>query len=229
MSLIEKAYFTLDEIEDRWQLPRRDVVYLAENGLLRLSVRLYDVRLERGYYEEMAEGDCARVPTDQAPFTGLQDLQEHDAFLLFRDGQAQVSHFAAPAPEYRCLLGPAESIAIREPDVVVRREERDSVETSHGLLRSGVAKGAGFRQLNDYAEVHCSGLAFHLGPVQARVVKRLHEAAVAGVPWCTGKTVLGDAGSACTRMADVFKSQRHWRRLIESDRRGHYRLQLQPD
>ena len=37
MSLIDKAYFTLEEIEERWQLPHRDVVYLAENGLLKLS------------------------------------------------------------------------------------------------------------------------------------------------------------------------------------------------
>lgn len=229
MSLIEKAYFTLDEIEDRWQLPRRDVVYLAENGLLRLSVRLYAVYLEQGYYEEMDGGDWARIPTQHGRFTGLQDLHEHDAFVLFRDGQAQVEAFAAPAAEYRWLVEPTASIMVCERDVVVRREERDRVECSPGLVRAGVANGASFRQLNGYAEVHCSGVVFHLGPVQARVVQRLHEAALAGVPWCAGKAVLGEAGSACTRMADVFKSQRHWRRLIESDRRGHYRLHLRPN
>ena len=35
-----------------------------------------------------------------------------------------------------------------------------------------------------------------------------------------------EAGSSCTRMADLFKSQRHWRELIASDGRGHYRLAI---
>ena len=90
MSLIDKAYFMLEEIEERWRLPHRDVVYLAENGLLKLSVRLFHVRLEWGTFEEMADGDWARVPTDQRWFSGLQDLREHDAFRLFRDGEVAV-------------------------------------------------------------------------------------------------------------------------------------------
>jgi hypothetical protein len=48
MSLIDKAYFTLEELEERWQLPHRDLVYLAENGLLRMSVRLFGVEIECG-------------------------------------------------------------------------------------------------------------------------------------------------------------------------------------
>jgi hypothetical protein len=67
---------------------------------------------------------------------------------------------------------------------------------------------------------------FIQGPVLARVVKRLHDAAISAIPWCEGKLILGEAGSSSTRMADVFKSQPHWRRLIESDGRGRYRLRV---
>jgi hypothetical protein len=42
----------------------------------------------------------------------------------------------------------------------------------------------------------------------------------------TGKLILGEAGSSSTRMSDVFKSQPHWRRLIDSDGRGRYRLRV---
>jgi hypothetical protein len=52
----------------------------------------------------------------------------------------------------------------------------------------------------------------------------LDEAATSSNPWREGKLILGEAGSASTRMADVFKSQPHWRRLIDSDGRGRYRL-----
>jgi hypothetical protein len=227
MSLIDKAYFTLEEIEERWQLPRRDVVYLAENGLLKLSVRLFSVRLEQGYYDELTDGDWARVPTEQRWFTGLQDIGQHDAFRLFRDGQANIDRFAAPADEYCDVLYP-EHITVRTSDVVIRREERDRVEGQHRLLRAGAPRGPAFHQLNDYSEVYVSGLIFKLGSVQSRVVRQLHKAALTGEPWCNGKTVLEAAGSACTRLADLFKSQRHWRELIESDGRGRYRLLLPP-
>ena len=228
MSLIDKAYFTLEEIEERWQLPRRDVVYLAENGLLKLSVRLFNVRLERGYYDELTDGDWSSVPTERRGFSGLQDIGQHDAFRLFRDGQATIDRFDAPAEEYCEVLEPPEGIPVRASEVVVRREERDRVERQHGLMRAGTPRRPAFQQLNDYNEVHLSGLIFKLGSVQSRVVRQLHKAALAGEPWCNGKTVLEAAGSACTRLADLFKSQRHWRELIESDGRGRYRLLLPP-
>lgn len=225
MSLIDKTYFTLEEIEERWQLPHRDIVYLVENGLLTLSVRVSNVRLELGEYQELAKGDRDRLPTDQHWFSGLRDLAQHDAFRLFRDGHADVDQFRAPAGHYCDLLAP-DSIPIRVCDVVIRREERDRVESRHGLVRAGTPRGPAFQQLNDYGEVHLSGLIFKLGSLQSQVVKQLHKAALTGEPWCDGKTLLHTAGSACTRLADLFKSQRHWRQLIESDRRGRYRLRL---
>ncbi len=208
MSLLDKDYFTLEEIVDRWRLPHRDVVYLAENGLLRLSVRLFGVPMER---------TC---------FSGLRDLRESDAFRLFRDGQVRIDQLAAPEGEYCYLLEPTRSVLVRLSDIVVRKEERDRVERRHRLVRGGTPQGPALRQFNAYSEVHLGGLVFQLGPIQARVVKLLHKAAQAGEPWCIGKLVLGEAGSACTRMADLFKSQPHWRRLIESDGRGRYRLSL---
>jgi hypothetical protein len=226
MNAIDKAYFTLEEIEERWQLPHRDVVYLAENGLLKLSVRLFNVRLEWGEFEDFGNGHWNRIPTDQRWFSGLQDLREHDAFRLFRDGEAQIDQFAVPEEHHYChLLEPTDSLLIRATDVVVQRQERDRVERQHGL--AGATKPqvrTSFKQLNDYGEVHVDGWTFKFGHVQSRVVKQLHRAAITGDPWCNGKALLAAAGSSSTRLADLFKSQRDWRQLIESDRRGNYRL-----
>jgi hypothetical protein len=69
-------------------------------------------------------------------------------------------------------------------------------------------------------------LVFHLGPIQAKIVKQLHKAALTNEPWRSGTLLLEGAGSTSIKLADVFKSKRHWRRLIESDRRGKYRLRL---
>ena len=57
MTPIEKEYFALEELEERWQLPRRDLAYLAENGLLKVvpgsdeiaAVGEPDVRLNQSW------------------------------------------------------------------------------------------------------------------------------------------------------------------------------------
>lgn len=74
--------------------------------------------------------------------------------------------------------------------------------------------------------MRCNGYRFRLGPIQAQVVRALHEAALRGEAWQSGKAILSSAGSKSLRMADVFKSQQDWRELIRSDRRGGYRLNV---
>jgi hypothetical protein len=108
----------------------------------------------------------------------------------------------------------------------VRREERDAVEQRHGLVNGSVPKGPVFQQLNDYGEVRLNGPVFYLGPIQARIVKQPHRAALTDQPWQSGTELLEGARLASIKLADVFKSKRHWRRLIESDGREKYRLRL---
>ena len=75
MVRIEKLYFTLKEIAERWQVKMDDLAYLAENGDLRVSVRLYTVHLEEGIYEpDTRDGHPHRIPFEQSWFSGLQDL-----------------------------------------------------------------------------------------------------------------------------------------------------------
>ena len=59
---IDKSYFTLPEILERWQITEADLIYLAENDKLRLSVRVFGVPMEFGDYEEGADGEPGRVP-----------------------------------------------------------------------------------------------------------------------------------------------------------------------
>jgi hypothetical protein len=68
------------------------------------------------------------------------------------------------------------------------------------------------------------GVEFRLGPIRREVVRKLHEASRTDQPWVSGKLLLPDPTS---RMVDTFKSLKpSWRLLIESDRRGNYRLNL---
>ena len=90
---IEKAYFTLPEILDRWSISEADLIYLAENDKLRLSVRVFGVPLELGDYEETGNGERFRVPWEQSRFSGLLDLHAQDVFQLFRCSEATSQRF----------------------------------------------------------------------------------------------------------------------------------------
>ncbi|MBM3950788.1 MAG: hypothetical protein FJ311_04975 [Rhodospirillales bacterium] len=226
MGLTEKAYFGLEEIEERWGLPRRDLVYLIENGILKVSVRVWSLPVERGCYEDAAEGPFP-MPLERRPISGLLDLTPVVAHRLLRDGHGTVENFAAPEGEYLWIMEPVNTIRVRVEDLVVRREERDRVEREHPIgTRAGAGGKPAFEHRDDYSEVHIQDRTFHLGACQAKVVRALHEAAKSRIPWRHGKEVLGEAGSSCSRMADLFKTQKNWRSLILSDRKGRYRLNL---
>ena len=225
---IDKLYFTLPEILERWRICETDLVYLAENDKLRLSVRVFGVPIEFGDHEEAADGQRFRVPWEQSSCSGLLDLHARDVFQLFRCGEVHLENFRTPKADYAQTCGDAQPVLVMIGDLLLRREERDRFEIETGFSPDGQPmEEATFIHSADYFEVRCNRCRFKLGPIQAEVVRALHEAAQAGAPWQNGKAILSRAGSKSLRMADVFKSQANWRRLIRSDRRGGYRLDLE--
>ncbi|MCC3861775.1 hypothetical protein [Pseudemcibacter aquimaris] len=230
MSFIEKDYFTLEEIEARWGMPRRDLVYLAENGLLKVSVRLFGAVIETGYIEEDQEsGQGYTVPCSRDRYRGLMDLRDFDAYKIFTNGSSVISAFDALPMEYAHLLSPEDGLTITTKELVIRREERDRVELKHNLTGDeDHPTNNGLKHNKDFTEVSLNGQTYNLGPIQADVVSRLHRSMLDGGMWRSGKQVLAEAGSQSHRMQDVFKSQKNpsWRELIVSNKRGLYRLNV---
>ena len=224
---IEKLYYTLPEIIQRWSISEEDLIYLAENDQLRLSVRVFGVPVEFGSYEETPDGQVHRVPSERRPLSGLLDLHAHDVFQLFRCGELHLTGFRLSGADYAVVTDEAKAVFVLIGDLLLKREERDRFEVQSGFAAGGHAVDAGtFVASHDYQEVLCNGHKFRLGPIQAQVVRVLHEAAEVGEPWQNGKKILTAAGSRCLKMSDVFKSKNNWRELIRSDRRGGYRLNV---
>ncbi len=224
---IEKAYFTLEEILERWTMREVDLRYLAETDQLRLSIRCFNLPMEFGDQEETDEGRYLTIPWEQGYYSGLLDLCVRDVFQIFRNGEVQTGYFRSARAAYACLWGVRETLTIRKSDLVLRREERDRIEAARGFFGAVAGpriQSIGFEASADYMDVRCGGYRFQLGAIQAKVVRFLHEAAQRGDPWQSGKQVLAAAGSRSLKMADVFKSKTHWPQLIESNGRGSYRL-----
>lgn len=222
---IEKTYFTLGEVLARWRIPEADLVYLAENGRLSVSIRVFSLRLEFGDHEETADGERFAVPHEVTAFSGLLDLHPHDVFYLFRDGEAQVTQFLSARADYAQVVEESAAVRVRPCSFLVRREERDRFEAEVGFRVEGSAPAMpAFLASEDYREVRHAGVDFHLGSIQAQVVGALHAAAQAGDPWRCGKVLLAEAGARSLKMSDLFKSKPNWRQLILSNGRGFYRL-----
>ncbi len=225
MVRIEKMYFDLDEIAQRWRVRSHDLAYMAENDELKVSVRLYTVRLEEGIYEpDTRDGQPHRIPFDQSWFSGLHDLTACDAHKVFLHGEARVMHFDALGDAYVEIIEPSEAVVVQLRQLVVRREERDRVEAEHGRAGNSVADGIAFQHDDDFRNLRLGQVRISLGRLQGAVVKHLYEASRSGDGWCFGKALLGEVGSTSKRMSDVFKSKPEWTLLIESDGRGRYRF-----
>ncbi len=207
-------------------MSRRDFDYLIENGHLYLSVRLFGVFIEQGDYEQEPETGWFMVPTDRRRRSGLFDLTERDIHTLMQTGETRVEYFDVQEDHYSRICEPSEPLLVRPGDLLVRNAERLRAEKwmQTATIEKPLQEPQFLSQDNDYQHVSYNGFSYQFGPIQASIVSILHRATIEGVCWRTGKNVLEQAGSASPRMADVFKSQPHWRKLIRSDRRGRYRL-----
>ena len=206
MVQLDKRYFPLKEIAKRWGLRKRDLVYMAEVGELRTSVRIPGAHIEVGMLEA-SQDQRVRVRYERSWFTGLQDLTTEDAFLVFRNGEADVREFhTGIAEEYICISTP--SPAVR----VTTRASRGSPgragpdRAKHRESGQSVAAGLGFQHSPDYRFVRLGEVVMRLGVVQARIVRLLHQAAQTPSPWCAGRSILVEADAASRRMSDVFKT-----------------------
>jgi hypothetical protein len=224
---IDKSYLTLEEVLERWRMPLVDLAYLAENAKLRVSVRAFGVPVEFGDFDGTPEGQRFRVPSRIVRYNGLLDLHPCDAFRLFRDHDAMVSEFSAAGWDYARVARDSDAVQLWVADLLMRRDERDRFEAVTGFqAKAGSDAAGGLSASQDYRRVCVGDKVYYFGPIQAKVMRALHAAAMSGDPWCSGKALLAAAGAKSRKMADVFKSKPDWLDLIESNGRGQYRLAL---
>src|SRR5690625_1074425 len=162
---IDKAYFSLEEIRERWRVPDRDIAYLAETGQMHVSVRVYGIAIEICSVEEDVDGSSFWLPHTQTRFHGLLDLHAQDAFLVFRNGSASLSHFLAPDGDHASVLHDAEAVDIRTGDLVMRRDERDRYEEKSGFAARHAAVATAFTASPDYRKIWLGDDLLSLGPI----------------------------------------------------------------
>ena len=239
MAFPERDYYPLKMLQLRWDVPWDDVTYVIEKGLLRACVHLPMRWMEYGHHEE------SKFIVDKSVHCeGWVALQAKDTRRIFARGENTICTFAslrrdayllrvATEPHQRPLKILLEELVVQSKDCLLFEETHHVEVQDHvgkvRLLRASASSPMALPASvfnNNYQNIQIGDQSYRLGGIQAKVIRKLHQAALAGEPWIHSKMLLSEAGSTCPRLRDIFRAQPIWKALIESDGRGYYRLNL---
>jgi hypothetical protein len=230
MALPEKTYDRLYSLWKRWELSQEDVYYAIENGLLRVCVWIPLRFMERGVIKNKKY-----IYEEHQPEEGFVGVRPEDFHRICSTGCAKLRIFRSIKKDGHILRmayePPQPALSVRIHDLVVLREDRIAFETAYDLKDSHTPQQEKqvkqeFSASADYRTITINGEEFHLGDVQSRVVEQLHDALQSRTQWVHGKTLIHGANSKALRMRDIFKSKNDWNKIIASNGRGYYRLNV---
>lgn len=231
MALPEKAYDRLHNIWRRWGISQEDIYYAVENNLLRVCVWL-----PLRYMERCAIKDNKFIFVEHEHKEGFIGLRPEDFHCVCSTGCAKLRIFRSIKEEAHILRmayePPQPAISVRIHDLVVLHEDRVKFEATYHIAfhKEGDAICPSLKEFSassDYHHIILHGEEFHLGDVQARVVEQLHDALRSRTQWVHGKTLINGASSKALRLRDIFKSRSDWNKIIASNGRGYYRLNVE--
>jgi hypothetical protein len=227
MAFLEKEYDRLQTLFGYWGLTQEDVFYAVENDLLPVCVWLPMRYMERGVIQ-----DRRYIFEQHEHKEGLVGVRPEDFRRIVSTGCARLRIFRSVGEKGRILRlayePPQSSLSVRIGDLVVLKADRKNFEAVYEIAPEAKvpAQSEQFSAAADYRHIVLTGIEYRLGDVQAAIVQQLHDAAASRNPWMHGKTLLAGANSRAVSLRDVFKSKRDWRKIIASDGRGYYRLNL---
>lgn len=244
MPLPDRQYFSLYSLAGRWGVEKDDIRYFVEHGELATCCWL-DLR-EIMRYQPQKER-CS-ITCEYVSFEGYVGLNARDCRKVFRCGKYTLTNFfdleqigfeIAVTPQSRDALISVDDIVVCK-DECIRFEKHHRLHVSKhptipcrarmlGRLEINASGGAtiganGLFINRRKQEYYFKGQLLHLGPIQSNIIDQLAVAHASDTPWVHGKTLLHQAGSQAVRMRDVFKTQATWRDLVQSNKRGHYRI-----
>ncbi|MDE3015744.1 MAG: hypothetical protein KGI29_02340 [Pseudomonadota bacterium] len=232
MPLPEKTYDRLHSLQKRWGLTQEDVYYAIENGLLRVCVWMPLRYMERGVFE-----DKKFLYIEYEHKEGFIRLRPEDFHHICSTGCAELRIFGSVRQKAHILRiayePPQPAVIVHIHDLVVLRQDQLEFEQAYGIAaaRAICPKQEKIDQQEfsvsaNYHHLTLNGEEYHLGDVQASIVQQLHDAYQSRNQWVHGKTLLSGAHSKALRLRDVFKSKSDWNKIVASNRRGYYRLNL---
>ena len=225
--LAESEFYGLNELRDDWHVCGARIKKWLVSGKLQSS--LWIPVLSVYSIEECGEADALSVQRVLRHYEGFVPLSHRQCQRLYRNGELTIRDFHSHCGKERFQL-PETSDDIRASidDLLVLNDEKQRFEQEIDLSSSNeiameTTIGTDLA-VTDFRNILIDGESYTFGVIQASILHQLYQASVRGKGWLVGKQVLHDVGSESFSLSNVFKHKPVWRRLIESDGRGRYRL-----
>lgn len=239
MPLPDKQYFSLKNLTKRWGVEEEDIRYYIEHNELAVCCWL-DFREVMRY---LPDKNSNSITCDYVDYEGYVGLNSRDCRKIFRCKKYRVSDFVdLKQKDFHLALTPQSRDAfIGIDDIRINITERNRFEKLHGIETSKILKpckasiigkidtkiarsNKGLYLNMKKQEFYFNGRQLNLGPIQSNIIHQLSLSHSSDKPWIHSKELLTRAGSQAMRMRDIFKTQYNWREIIESNKRGHYRI-----
>jgi hypothetical protein len=216
-----KTYFTLREVQARWDSDEDDMQFFILNDLLEVCVWTMGLKV---------------APPDSGEpqvLDGVQPVFGKDLWPVLRTGTSSITRFRHGDGQL-FKTDQTTPFLVRSDDLLVTRVERDRFERENGFaLEPELAAKpelfdplATFTHDATYAHVTIANNVFKLGAIQANIAKQLHEAAKTGRPWVHQSVLLANAKSGSGKIPELFADKAKMSAVFERDGKGHYRLNL---
>ena len=221
--LPERIYYTPADLGSFWGVDVSEIAQWLMHGQLRAHVWLPMMSVHE--LSEELEGSRIVMTRELRHWEGYTPIFAHQCRSLFKRGEIHLREFARGNGRGRYRLpDSAEDYTLQLADLVILQDERTRFESIHAISKEGgrhSEQTGGFDPT--FRNVRINGTEYRFGDIQAKILRLLYNAGASGNPWQNGKQILQEAGSESYTLANVFKRNPAWKRLIVSDGRGRYR------
>lgn len=225
----ERSFYTLFDLKDHWPTKSSDIHHWLIHGDLLGSAWL-PVMTVVEQSPDLADGGLPEFHH----WEGFIQLSSHQCRRLFRNGRITMRAFNVFGEDQAYALPEtSDDIIVDLDDLVILKQERERFESRYPSMLKGAGDTPPHKPVSSavqegfdptYRSMRVGGQEYFFGDIQAKIIRLLAEAAKQGKPWQSGKLLLLGAGSQSYSLSNVFKRHPVWKTLIQSDRRGFYRL-----
>jgi len=125
MTHVQKPFYHIDEILERWDMSERDVMSFVLSGSLTVSATVAGLRVTCGICRTSATGVIDRIASSHRYIIGIVPLQPSDGWRVLRQGEFAVTTLKAPADEFATIDDAAgnNQHVVGKADLVIAHDE----------------------------------------------------------------------------------------------------------
>ena len=211
------AFLGIEDLAQRWKCRESTIEALAETDKLKFYVR--PAALEIALANTPAETYNSLLKTLSRMY-----IDHRYIYLMFNDKEHKIEIARIGDIDVRKIL--SNPLRVGFFDLVVPVTQVEEFEFIHDRRKNIEQE---FELLSD--DFTCfiwHGKEYKFGETQGKVIKCLWQARENGHPWMYGKTILKNIDSSMDRIKDIFGHNKYWRRIIVSNNKGKYKLNMPP-